>query len=94
MSITASDLLVLLWLANPSLSIGNSKSMLAMTSLSANVIKYRSEHYPSHKVICKIQDRIARLQIENNISEASIAKLCIRMSEGEIDRNEADRLLT
>lgn len=49
-SITASDLLVLLWLANPSLSIGNSKSMLAMTSLSANVIKYRSEHYPSHKV--------------------------------------------
>jgi hypothetical protein len=93
-SITASDLLVLLWLANPSLSIGNSKSMLAMTSLSANVIKYRSEHYPSHKVICKIQDRIARLQIENNISEASIAKLCIRMSEGEIDRNEADRLLT
>ena len=58
---------MLLWLANPSLSIGNSKSMLAMTSLSANVIKYRSEHYPSHKVICKIQDRIARLQIENNV---------------------------
>lgn len=93
-SITASDLLVLLWFANPSLSIRNTKSMLAMTSLSANVIKYRSEHYPSHKVISKIQDRIARLQIENNISEASIAKLCIRMSEGEIDKNEADRLLT
>lgn len=94
LSITASDLLVLLWLANPSQSYVKSKSMLAMTSLSANVIKYRSERYPSHTVISKIQDRIARLQIQNNISEESIAKLCIRMAEGEIDNNEAERLLT
>lgn len=94
LSITASDLLVLLWLANPSQSYIESKSMLAMTSLSANVIKYRSERYPSHAVISKIQDRIAKLQIQNNISEESIAKLCIRMAEGEVDKNEAERLLT
>lgn len=92
--INASDLMVLLWYANPSLSFGNSKECMAIASLSAGVIKYRSEKYPTIKTIDKIQAKIAQMQTANLITQKSIANLCIRMSEGCIDNNEAERLLT
>ena len=92
-SITASDLLVLLWLANPSNMVGKNKDMLALTSLSANVVNYRSKRYPSGKVVGKLQDKIARLQLQGGISNSAIAKLCIRMAEGAIGQTEAEQLL-
>ena len=92
-SITASDLLVLLWLANPSLSMGSNRHMLAIASLSANVINYRSGRYPSSKVVGRLQDKIAKLQEQHNVSEKSVANLCLRMAEGAIDQTEAERLL-
>ena len=42
--------------------MGNNKHMLAMASLSANVINYRSGRYPSSKVVGQLQDKIAKLQ--------------------------------
>ena len=93
-SITASDLLTLLWLANPSQNQLISKKILAATCLSANVIKYRSEKLPDHQLIEKIQDKVAKLQSQGIISQETIAKICVRMSEGCIDDNEAERLLT
>lgn len=93
-SITASDLLTLLWLANPSQQITHAEKVLAATCLSANVIKYRSEKLPDHQLIEQIQDKIAKLQSQGMISQESIAKICVRMSEGCIDNNEAERLLT
>ncbi|MBR6104669.1 MAG: hypothetical protein IKP81_06400 [Paludibacteraceae bacterium] len=93
-SITASDLLVLLWLANPSQKQFLGKSHLAITSLSANVIKYRSNKLPSHKIIEKLQTKVVKLQEQGIISTKTIANLCIRMSEGLVDENEAERLLT
>lgn len=92
-SITASDLLVLLWLANPSNMVGKNKDMLALTSLSANVVNYRSKRYPSGKVVGKLQDKIARLQLQGGISNSAVAKLCIRMAEGAIGQTEAEQLL-
>ena len=92
-SITASDLLVLLWLANPSNMVGKNKDMLALTSLSANVVNYRSKRYPSGKVVGKLQDKIARLQLRGGISNSAVAKLCIRMAEGAIGQTEAEQLL-
>jgi len=92
-SITASDLLVLLWLANPSNMVGKNKDMLALTSLSANVVNYRSKRYPSGKVVGKLQDKIARLQLQGGISNSVVAKLCIRMAEGAIGQTEAEQLL-
>lgn len=93
-SITASDLLTLLWLANPSQNQLISKKILAATCLSANVIKYRSEKLPDHQLIDKIQDKVVKLQSQGIISQETIAKICVRMSEGCIDDNEAERLLT
>lgn len=93
-SITASDLLVLLWFANPSLKVGSDSKILAATSLSANVFQYRSEKYPTYKVIQRMQEKIIQLQTSNLISQKVIANLCIRMSEGCIDGNEAERLIT
>lgn len=92
-SITASDLLVLLWLANPSNMVGKNKDMLALTSLFANVVNYRSKRYPSGKVVGKLQDKIARLQLQGGISNSAVAKLCIRMAEGAIGQTEAEQLL-
>lgn len=93
-SITASDLLVLLWLANPSQKFKHNVSTLAITSLSSNVLKYRSDKAPTHHVINKIQDKVARLQTQGKISQEDIAKLCVRMSEGCIDANESERILS
>ena len=93
-NITASDVLTLLWLANPAQKNLNNSKTLAINSLSANVIKYRSNRLPSHKNLEQLQDRIAKMQLEGKVEQADIARLCIRMSEGCIDDNEANRLLT
>lgn len=92
--INASDLLVLLWYANPSLDIGKEKTMLAATSLAANVLKYRTEKHPTDKVIKELTNKIVNLQQSGHITENTLAKLCIRMSEGCIDNTEAERLVT
>lgn len=93
-SINAADLLLLLWYANPSLDLKNATSMLAMSSLSANILRYRSEKGPTAKIVDEIQNRIAKLQINGLVTQEAIAKLCIRMSEGCIDDTEASRLVS
>lgn len=93
-SINAADLLLLLWYANPSLDLKNTTSMLAMSSLSANILRYRSEKGPTIKIIDKIQNRVAKLQTNGLVTQEAIAKLCIRMSEGCIDETEANRLVS
>lgn len=65
-----------------------------MSSLSANILRYRSEKGPTAKVVDEIQQRIAKLQTSGLVTQEAIAKLCIRMSEGCIDETEANRLLT
>ena len=92
-SITASDLLMLLWLSNPSQHLLKNKNTLAITSLSANVLKFRADKSPAHNVIDKIQDRVASLKLQGQIDDHNIAKLCIRMSEGCIDNVAANRML-
>jgi len=93
-SINAADLLLLLWFANPSLDLGNSTSMLAMSSLSANILRYRSEKGPTAKIVNEIQHKVAKLQTNGLVTQEAIAKLCIRMSEGCIDETEANRLVS
>lgn len=93
-SINAADLLILLWYANPSLDLGNTTSMLAMSSLSANILRYRSEKGPAAKIVDRIQHRVAQLQTNGLVTQEAIAKLCIRMSEGCIDETEANRLVS
>ena len=93
-SINAADLLLLLWYANPSLNFENTSSMLAMSSLSANILRYRSEKGPTAKIVDEIQHKVAKLQTKGLVTQEAIAKLCIRMSEGCIDETEANRLVT
>lgn len=93
-SINAADLLLLLWYANPSLDFENTTSMLAMSSLSANILRYRSEKGPTAKIVDEILHKVAKLQTNGLVTQEAIAKLCIRMSEGCIDETEANRLVT
>lgn len=93
-SINAADLLLLLWYANPSLDFEKTTSMLAMSSLSANILRYRSEKGPTAKIVDEIQHKVAKLQTNGLVTQEAIAKLCIRMSEGCIDETEANRLVT
>lgn len=92
--INAADLLVLLWYANPSLNIGKEKAMLAATSLSANILKYRAIKRPAERVIKELINKLAVLQNSGHITENALAMLCIRMSEGCIDNTEAERLIS
>ena len=82
------------WYANPSLDLKNTTSMLAMASLSANILRYRSEKGPTAKIVDKIQNKVAKLQKNDLVTQEAIAKLCIRMSEGCIDETEANRLVS
>lgn len=93
-SINAADLLLLLWYTNPSLNFENTSSMLAMSSLSANILRYMSEKGPTAKIVDEIQHKVAKLQTKGLVTQEAIAKLCIRMSEGCIDETEANRLVT
>jgi hypothetical protein len=93
-SINAADLLLLLWYANPSLDLKNTTSMLAISSLSANILRYRSEKCPTAKIVDEIQHKVAKLQTSGLVTQEAIAKLCIRMSEGCIDETEANRLVS
>ena len=93
-SINAADLLLLLWYANPSIILKKTTSMLAMSSLSANILRYRSEKGPTAKIVNEIQNRVAKLQINGLVTQEAIAKLCIRMSEGCIDDTEANRIVS
>ena len=68
--------------------------MLAMASLSANILRYRSEKGPTAKIVDKIQNKVAKLQKNDLVTQEAIAKLCIRMSEGCIDETEANRLVS
>ena len=93
-SINAADLLLLLWYANPSLDLKNTSSMLAVSSLSANILRYRTENGPTAKIVDEIQHRVTKLQTSGLVTQEAIAKLCIRMSEGCIDEAEANRLVS
>ena len=44
-------------------------------------------------MVGNLQDKIAKLQKLGDVSEKAVAKLCIRMAEGAISQEEAEKLL-
>ena len=86
--ISASELLVLLWLSSPAL--GNTMKMtdLARCSLSAYVTKYRRCKTPSHEILRIIKKRIDDTSRLGVVTEKDTFNLCIRMAEGHLTHSE------
>ena len=93
-SISANELLVLLWLSSPAQGNNIKISDIARSGLTAYVTKYRRAKAPSHEVLKNIKKRIDEASKLGIISETDTFNLCIRMSEGNLSHVEITESLT
>lgn len=92
-SISASDLLVILWLSNPSQEINIEKNQISRNILSSYVTRYRGNKIPTTKTLLEIKRRSDLFCQSGNITEEDMFKIGVRMSEGSITKEETEGLL-
>ena len=92
-SISASDLLVILWLSNPSQEINIEKHQISRNILSSYVTRYRGNKIPTTKTLLEIKRRSDLFCQTGNITEEDMFKIGLRMSEGSIAKEETESLL-
>lgn len=84
-SISAPELLTMLWMSNPS-QIDSLK--LSRVGLTAYVTKYMEQHLPSDSTLKVIYKRAMIAQKVGEIKEEDLYSLCTRMSEGCLSQEE------
>ncbi len=89
--ISASELLTLLWLSNPSQTCINS-NVVSKGGLATYITKYRSVKVPTSRTIKAIKDKADNALKQGKIVERDIYNICIRMSEGHLSNGEATSL--
>jgi len=89
MSISANELLVLLWLSNPSQLNTEDTFKFAKGGLSSYVTKYRRSKMPTIDTIRAIKKRADQAAEQGEIEEKDIYRMCIRMSEASLTKEDA-----
>lgn len=84
-SISAPELLTMLWMSNPS-QIDSQK--LSRVGLTAYVTKYMEQHLPSDSTLKVIHKRAMIAQEMGDVKEEDLYNLCTRMSEGSLTQEE------
>lgn len=92
-SISANDLLVLLWLANPSQDNEMTKSVLTGNVLSSYITRYRRHRSPQYKTLLLVKEKAGRLIRSGDIEEKDLFNLCIRMQEGSVSDSQAQEII-
>lgn len=92
-SISANDLLVLLWLANPSQDNEMTKSVLTGNVLSSYITRYRRHRAPQYKTLLMVKEKAGRLILSGDIEERDLFNLCIRMQEGSVSDSQAQEII-
>ena len=92
-SISADDLLVLLWLANPSQESEMTKLTLTNNVLSSYITRYRRHKAPQYKTLLMVKEKAGHLILSGDIEEKDLFNLCIRMQEGEISDSQAQEII-
>ena len=91
--ISANELLVLLWLANPAQGQNVSISDIAKGGLASYVTKYRRSKMPTRETLKIIKKRADDALSIGSITERDSFNLCIRMAEGHLTQKEVDESL-
>lgn len=84
-SISASELLTMLWMSNPA-QIDSLK--LSRVGLTAYVTKYMEQHMPSDNTLKAIRKRAIMAIEAGDVKEEDLYSLCTRMSEGSLTQEE------
>ena len=92
-SISANELLVLLWLSNPSQLNAEDNFNFAKGGLASYVTKYRRSKMPATETIKAIKERADKVLEQGEVEEKDIYKICVRMSEGHLTQEEAIELI-
>ena len=92
-SISANELLVLLWLSSPAQGKGVKINNLTKGGLASYITKYRRAKMPSIEVLKKIKKRADQAVELGKISEKDTYNLSIRMAEGYITSAQVDAQL-
>ena len=87
-SLGANELLILLWLSNPSQLSSIQNHTLAQGALSSYVTKYKRAKMPSKDVLTTIKKRADKALELGQITEADVYRTCIRMSEGQLTSDD------
>ncbi|MBN2635914.1 MAG: hypothetical protein JXR61_06565 [Prolixibacteraceae bacterium] len=89
--ICASELLTLLWLANPNQKNIDYK-IVSQGGLATSVAKYRNNRIPSDKVILDIKNRAEQAHKIGAITEQDVYSVSVRMTEGQLTNGEAQEI--
>lgn len=89
MSISANELLVLIWLSNPSQINSQDIYRFARGGLASYVTKYRRSKMPNTDTIRAIKKRADKAQEQGEVEEKDIYRICVRMSEGHLTQEDA-----
>lgn len=92
-SISANELLVLLWLSNPSQLNVVDYNNFAKGGLASYITKYRRSKMPASETIKAIKERADKVIEQGEVEEKDIYKICVRMSEGHLTQEEAILLM-
>jgi len=90
--INASELLSLLWLANPS-QIQFDMNILSKGGMSTYIAKYRQHKTPSISTIKAVNTRVKNAMQMGELSEKDVFNVSVRMSEGQITNGKASDLV-
>ena len=91
-SLGANELLVLLWLSNPSQLTSIQDHAIAQGTLSSYVTKYRRTKMPSTEVLKVIKKRADKALELGQVTETDIYRTCIRMAEGQLVNEDVSNI--
>ncbi|KAA6319669.1 hypothetical protein EZS27_030467 [termite gut metagenome] len=91
-TISANELLTLLWLTNPSQNNVDS-NLVAKGGLATYIAKYRSVKMPTNEVIVRINEKVKTALKYGKVEQKDVYAIGIRMSEGHFTNNEIEELI-
>lgn len=91
LTIGSNELLVLLWLSNPS-QVNINTSILSKGALNTYITKYRRAKIPSKEALKIIKSRADKAKEVGDISERDLFRVTVRMSEGQLRADEIDHI--
>jgi len=93
-SLGANELLVLLWLSNPSQMATFQDKVIVQGTLSSYVTRYRRNKMPSKELLKVIKTRADKALDQGQITEKDIFNTCLRMTEGQITNDDVKNIET
>ena len=87
-SISANELLVLLWLTNPSQAATVQDKVIAQGTISSYITRYRRHRAPTKEILRVLKNRADKALEHGQILEKDVFNICLRMAEGDLSKDD------